>query len=99
MTFTESAEAMRRCADGIDKVIRSQGKDTQTGNPTPMLDGDAAIGAALMLIYLRDLFTAANRDQWDRPSILVALEAISRDQEVFPTGVGRVMWQCEEDED
>lgn len=98
MTFTETAAAFRRLADGIDKVIRAQGADTDTGVAKAMLREDAAVGAAVMLTYIRDLATQANRDSWDRPSLLVMLECISRDAELFPCGTGVAIWNAEEEE-
>jgi hypothetical protein len=64
-----------------------------------MLDGDAAVGAAMMLCYLRDLITVSPRLDYGQSDLLVILEAVSRDHELFPTGVGQVLWACElEDE-
>ena len=97
MTFTESAAAMRRVADAIDRAVAMQRIDPVTGKPTPVFDGDAAVGAASMLCYLRDCFTTSPRDQWDRPTLLVLLETASRDGDLFPSGMGSIMWQAEDD--
>ena len=63
-----------------------------------MLEGDAAVGAAFMLIYLRDLITASDRREYDQAGLLVLLEIISRDAQLFPNGVAQTMWQAEDDE-
>lgn len=94
MTLTEVAAAMRRLADAIDAEIAKSG-DASDGKDKPMLDGDAAVGAAVMITYLRDLVAEGDRDVYDRPSLLVILESISRDGEIFPCGVGRMIWDAE----
>lgn len=99
MTFTQQSAAMRRLADAIDRAVASQSHDAETGKPTPVFENDAAVGAASMLCYLRDLVTTSDRDVYDRPTLLVMLEMISRDPELFPSGVGSIMWQAEENDD
>lgn len=98
MTFTETANAMRRLADGMDKIVRQRG-DVDDQRPKPMLDGDGAVGAAVMLTYIRDLVTVADREDWSQGVFLVMLETISRDSELFPCGVGKLMWGAEEEDD
>jgi hypothetical protein len=93
----ETAQAMRRLADGIDKVITKQGKDADTGKPKPMLEDELAVGAAAFLIYLRDMITSSPRDTWDKPTLLVLLETMSRDDEIFPCGCATVLWNADED--
>jgi len=95
MTFRESAAALRRCADALDRVLLTN-KDCETGAPKPMLTEETAVGGAAILCYIRDLFTSGEREQFDRGSILVVLETISRDAELFPCGIGTVMWQAED---
>lgn len=99
MTFREAASAMRRLADGIDKIVDSHGRDVGTGTPTPMLEGDHAVGGAAILCYIRDLVTTSGRETYDRPTLLVILEAISRDAQIFPCGVGTVIWNAEDDDE
>lgn len=53
------------------------------------------IGAACMLCYLRDLFTATPRETFTRESILVILEAVSRDPELFSENEGVKAWSLE----
>jgi hypothetical protein len=64
--------------------------------PKPMLNEDAALGAAAFLCYLRDLFTATPTQAFTQAEILVLLETCSRDGEIFPMGIGTLMWDCEE---
>ncbi len=91
MTALELSESMHRIADAI--------ADLPNGNlakfPPAMLSGDAAVGAAGMLCYLRDLFTVAGKDQFTREEILVLLEIASRDDEIFPCATGALIWDME----
>ena len=95
MTYTETAVAMRRLADVIDGVVRDMGKDVDTGRPKPMLEGEAAVGGAALLCFIRDLVTASPNETYDRATLLVILETLSRDAELFPCGVGQIMWDSE----
>ena len=96
MTYYEAASAMRRLADVFDKV----GKNAKTGVPKAMMSEEMATGAAIMLVYLRDLVTAGNRDVYPREDLLVLLETCSRDAEMLPCGVGTLIWdQMTEDDD
>jgi len=102
MTLTESAAAMRRLADGIDKIALKFHPSTQApfGNGTmAMLDEDQATGAAALLCFIRDLVTTAPRDTYSREDLLVLLETISRDAEIFPLGTGQLIWQLEDEEE
>ena len=58
----------------------------------------AATGAAAFLCYLRDLFTASEKEQFSRAEILVILETCSRDTDWFPSGIGQAMWNMEDGE-
>lgn len=97
MTFTETANAMRRLADGMDRVVRQRG-DAEIGHAKPTFEGDMAVGAAVMLTYIRDLVTTSERPGWSQGVVLVLLEMISRDGELFPCGVGKLMWDAEEED-
>lgn len=99
MTYTEMASAMRRVADALDKVVKLHRGDMDTGKPQAMIEGEAAVGAAGLLCYLRDLFTQSKHETFDRATILVLLETISRDEEIFPCGIGTLMWGMEDDDD
>ena len=101
MTFSETAAALRKLADGLEKVLeKHDGKDREIGSPTPLLEGDASVGAAAFLCYLRDLFTGTPKEAWTRDELLVLFETMSRDPEIFPCGIGQLVWQLDdEDED
>lgn len=99
MTFSQSANAMRRLADEIDKVVAKIG-DSQASKFTPQFTEGQAVGAAILLCYLRDLITAsADNVVWDRPRILVLLHTIAEDNELFPCGVARILWQVEDEDE
>jgi hypothetical protein len=97
MTLHETADAMRRVADAIDKVTFGE-IDIETGHPRPMLDGESAVGGAVMLTYLRDMITCVDRERVTQEWVLVLLETIGRDMELFPTGTASAIWQAEDDE-
>lgn len=44
-----------------------------------------------MLCFLRDLFTG-DKQQYTTAEILVLLETLSRDPDIFPNGEGVAMW-------
>ena len=90
MSTTETAHTLRRLADALEKVGPGP-----TGFVKALLDGDAAVGAASFLCYLRDCFTASGKDVWRREELLVLLETMSRDREMFPCGIGSLMWQMD----
>ena len=66
---------------------------------TPSLEPESALGAAAFLCFLRDLITSSPLESYSKPSLLVLLETLSRDVEVFPHGIGVAMWGLEEGED
>jgi hypothetical protein len=74
-THTRLGEALRRLPD--EPIFIKQ----------PKLTGEYAVGAALFWSYLRDLVTAAERDSFTREELLVLLEVVSRDAELFPPGL------------
>ena len=63
----------------------------------PMLSADSAVGGAAVLCYVRDLLTNTPRDQFNRDELLVLLERISADQDIFPLGVGVMMWDVDDE--
>lgn len=98
MTCKEAANSMRRIADAFDRIHPSV-QNAEIGDPKPALKDDFAVGAAVLLCYIRDLVTAGSRETYDRPTLLVMLEAISRDAEIFPCGVAQIMWGMENGEE
>lgn len=96
MTRADIAQSMRRIADMLDS--HPELKKAYEYRPSSMLNEEAAVGAALVIRYLRDLVTNAGRDQWDRPSVLVILQAVADDPEIFPLNIGRMIWDEEDDD-
>jgi hypothetical protein len=62
-----------------------------------MLDGDFAVGAALFWSYQRSLITGAGKEIFTRDELLVILETLSRDAEIFPPGVVELIANCDHD--
>lgn len=63
--------------------------------PRGMMDAEEAPAAAAMVCYLRDLFTITPKESFTREEILVLLETVSSDPEIFPCGIGVKMWEME----
>lgn len=78
MTNASIAQAMRRLAACIEGLPA----DYRPGDP-PMLNGEQAFGAAVLLSYLRSLFTATPKEVFRRDEILVILTSTGRDPEIF----------------
>lgn len=97
MTLTETASTMRSCADAIDKAVVRIGRDPDNRREQPVFDADQAVGAAAFLCYLRDCVTASPHETWSRGGLLVLLETCSRDAELFPAGVGTMMWDADDE--
>jgi hypothetical protein len=91
MTTHETAKAMRRVAEVMERLPSASLKDF----PQDALQGECAVGAAGLLCYLRDLFTLSDKTSYSQGEILVLLETISRDAEIFPCGTGKLMWAAE----
>ena len=92
MTPQEAASAMRRVATALEKA----GAGSMAKFPKSYLDGDAAVGAAGFLCYLRDCFTGSPKETWSRGEILVLLETMTRDIEMFPCGIAATMWAMDD---
>ena len=96
MTGIEIAASMRRCADVFENI----GGTKQLNNANPaMLEEEQALGAAVFLCYLRDLFTVSDKEKFSRDEILVILEICRRDTNVFPAGIGQLVWNMENDDE
>ena len=80
MTYGQLAHSFHRIADGLDSLPASV--TFAPGDP-PALEGGHAIGAALIISYLRDLFTASPKDLFRREEILVVLDEIQGDAEIM----------------
>ncbi len=98
MTARETAAAFRKLADVFDRVAIEANAGKLTVNKAACrLSEESALGAAGVLCYIRDLFTNAETEQVSRSEVLVILETISRDPEIFPHGTGQLFWQMEDD--
>ena len=82
MTTKDLADTMQRCADALRKL-----EETHMTGEKPVFQGDYAVGAAIFWSYLRGLLTEAGKDVFTRDELLVLLEAMSRDNEMFPAGL------------
>jgi hypothetical protein len=80
MTTHELANTFERCA----RALRTLPDGRLNDRSKPMLDGDYAVGAAILWSYLRDLFTDAGKDVFRREEILVLLDVIQSDPDMFP---------------
>lgn len=89
MTTKDAAATMRRLADAIEKL--PDGKLPIKGG----IDEDCAVGAGAMLCFIRDLITTSTRESYSQAELLVLLEVISRDPDVFPAGLGVIMWDAD----
>ncbi len=87
MTGPELASVLRRLADALDTL----GNEPLYTGKKPFLEGDNAVGAALLWSYLRDLFTGdggpEEKSVFTREEVLVVLDLVSRDHDIFPPGL------------
>lgn len=79
MTNVQAAEAMRRLAD----VLEQNPRMTFPRPDVQPLEEECQVGAAMLLCVLRDSFTATPREVWRREEILVLLNALQSDPEIF----------------
>ena len=92
MTLKQLAEDYTRIGA---KLAEMESGDCSLPFPKSMFDPENAVGAAALLCFIRDLFTATEYEQFSRDKILVLLETVSRDPELFPCGIGKTMWDVE----
>lgn len=85
MTGPEAAAKLRKLADAIEKLDRCPVIKRDT------LDEEQQLGAAFMVMFLRDLFTIANKDNFTREDILVLLNTVQNDSEIFTADVVMIM--------
>jgi len=95
MTKQELSAAMRRIADAVDR-LESAG---DIASRRVMLSEDQAVGAAQMLCLIRDLITVSSNEVFPKGDLLVLLEVLSRDQDIFPLGLGVQFWNMDVGED
>lgn len=100
MTLQETSASLRKLADAFDRIRREKGETNieilaGTTLSKPMFSEEDAVAAAGFLCYLRDCFTGSPKEVWSQGELLVLLEMISRDGEIFPLGAGQLMWQMD----
>ena len=78
MNNKELAESLRKVASVFERV--PEYCSIRKGEP---IDSELQVGAAAMLIYIRDCFTISNKDIYTRDEILVILNLIQNDQYFF----------------
>lgn len=82
MTTKDLAGTMQRCADALRNM-----PEMIVPGEKPIFEGEYAVGAAIFWAYLRGLLTAAGKDDFTRDELLITLETISRDLDMFPGGL------------
>jgi hypothetical protein len=70
--------ALAECFEGIAKGLRTL-PPIQAHQPVPMLQGEHAVGAAVLWGCLRDLVTVAEKDVFSKGDILVLLDHLQQD--------------------
>lgn len=92
MTLSQLAEDYTRI--GAKLSVLESG-NSSLPFPRGLMDAECAAGGAAVLCLIRDLFTATPDETFSREQILVILETLSRDNDIFPCGIGTTMWDCE----
>ncbi len=85
MTGKEAAQALRRLAVAVEKY------DHVPMPKRDVLDEDCQIGAAAMITFLRDMFTIAGKDNFTREDLLVLLNEIQGDRDIFTVDLVALM--------
>lgn len=82
----------------LAQALRTAPNGPFNEHPSPLIQGEHLIGAALFWSYLRDLITASPRDVWPREDLLVLLETLQRDRDLFLPGMIEMIaatWESE----
>ena len=90
MTTHELADTMDRCA----AALRGLPADTLPYEK-PILQGEHAIGATLFWAYQRSLLTGTPQESFTWGELLVLLETMARDTEMFPPGLVELVADCD----
>lgn len=80
MTTHAFADTLRRIADALEKMP----EEAFLKEKPAFTDEHQIVAIAAFWGYLRDLFTGTPKDVFTREEILVLLETIGRDTEMFP---------------
>lgn len=98
MTSHELAESFDHLAEALRKFepfVPEHGE----GREIAYLQGPYAVGAALFWSYLRDLVTGMGKDLMSKPELLVFLETVARDHEIFPPGLCELVADLDKEDD
>jgi hypothetical protein len=79
ITGKAMAEAMRRMADAIEDLDQFPRLKSEQGP----ISEEHQVGAAVIVAYLRDLFTATPKEHFTRDEILIVLNEIQNDPNIF----------------
>jgi hypothetical protein len=60
-----------------------------------VVKADAVMGMALMICFMRDLYTGTPKDVFTREEILVHLRTLAECEDLFPNGEGVQMWESD----
>jgi hypothetical protein len=94
MTTQELAGAYERLA----QILRTQPEGPLYPQKPSITDGEMLFGAAMLWDYLRSLFTCAGKDVFTREEVLMVLEQVASDGEIFLPGAIRQIADAEDDE-
>lgn len=83
MTLHAFAETLDRISAKL-KTLPDGPNPFSLGNEPAIADEDMIIGAAFLWMYLRDLLTTGPKEHYSRGELLVVLDIISRDTELWP---------------
>lgn len=85
MKGQEAAASLRKLANVLEKYnsVPIPKKDA--------LDEELQLGAAAMLMFIRDLFTVSGKDAFTRDEILVLLNMLQNDRDIFTIDIIAVM--------
>jgi hypothetical protein len=96
MTAHELADVL----EGIARTLRQHAHELQTDNRSkPVFEGELLIGAAIFWSYLYGLLTDSPKEIWRREEILLLLETIQRDPELFVPNLLQMLGDVERETD
>lgn len=82
MTTREAADVFKKMAEALRRAPDAP----LNRQPRPLFLGDHLVGAAMLWSYLRDLFTVGSKETYRRDELLVLLECLQRDADLFTPG-------------
>ncbi len=90
---------LERLAGALRRAADTAGKQKIPLAKAAYLQDDCLLGAALLWSFLRDLLTVTERETWKREELLVALETIARDRDIFPAGLVELIADLDKEEE